>query len=277
MFKILLKKIPLILILIIFFHLDYWASAQECTEKNTTFKSGEEITYSASYNWFIVWTDAAEATLSIRDTSFNNIPAYKFTAVGKTYKKWDWVFKVRDKFETFLDRETLKPLTSSRHIREGNYKQDEYYIYNNEKNIAYAENKTNDHQTTLDTIDYTPCTFDILSALLYVRNIDFSKYKIGDEIPLTILLDKELYPIKIKYLGVEDMKVKHIGKFECIKFSVLLIAGETFKEGDSMIAWATNDKNRIIVYAEAPIIVGSVKVRLSHVKNNRYPFTSLKK
>jgi len=249
--------------------------AQECIGKNSTFKSGEEITYIASYNLYVVWTEVAEATLTIRDTMYNNIPAYSFTGIGNTYKKWDWVFKVRDRFETLIDKNTLRPLTSMRHIREGHYRQNEFYIYNYEDTVAYGKNKTNDNQTTLDTIKFNSCSFDIMSALLYARNIDFSKHQIGDEIPMTILLDKELYPIHIKYLGIEEKKVKRIGKFECIKFAVMLIAGETFKEGDTMMVWATNDKNKIVVYAESPIIVGEVIVRLSHVKNNRYPFTSL--
>jgi hypothetical protein len=251
--------------------------AQECTGKNSTFKPGEELTYTASYSWFIVFTEVAEAKLKIADTTYNNIPSYKITATGNTYKNWDWIFKVRDKFETTIHKNTLRPLIARRHIREGNYRQNDFYIYNHDDTVAYARNKTNDNPTTLDTIKFTPCTFDIMSALLYARNIDFDSHKAGDEIPITILLDKELYPIYIKYLGIEEIKVKGIGKFECIKFSVMLIAGETFKEGDYMTVWATNDKNKIVVFAEAPIIIGSVKVRIAEVKNNRYPFTSLRK
>ncbi len=265
-----------VLLIASFFLLNTYISAQECTGTNSTFKSGEEITYVASYNLFVVWTEVAEATLTIRDTMYNDIPAYQFTGVGNTYKKWDWVFKVRDKFETLIDKKTLRPLISSRHVREGNYKQNELYVYDYQDSVAYAENKTNENPTTNDTIKFPSCTFDIMSALLFARNIDFSKHQVGDEIPMTILLDKELYPITIKYLGIEEKKVKRIGKFECIKFAVMLIAGETFKEGDTMMVWATNDKNKIVVYAESPIIIGEVIVRLAHVKNNKYPITSKK-
>ncbi|MBA7528689.1 hypothetical protein ES705_20877 [subsurface metagenome] len=252
-------------------------TAQECIGSNSTFKSGEEITYVASYSWFIVWTDVGQVKLTINETEFNGKPSYQFTGIGKTFKNWDWIFKVRDTFETTVDKNTLRPLSSGRNIREGNYRQEDYYIYNFDDTVVYAKNKTNENPTTLDTLQITPCTFDIMSALLYARNIDFSSYTIGDTIPVTVILDKELYPIYIRYLGIEDYKVKHIGKFECIKFSVMLIEGDMFHEGENMTIWATNDKNRIVVYAESPILVGSVKVRLAQVNNNRYPFTSLKK
>lgn len=271
------RNLPSFLFFLLTLSLIHTGTAQECVGTNSTFKSGEELIYTASYNWFVIWTEVAEARLYIDDTTYNGIPAYRFRAEGRTYKKWDWIFKVRDRFETVVDKNTLRPLTSLRHIREGNYRQNEFYIYNYDDTVAYAKNKTNDNPTTLDTIKYTSCTFDIMSALLYARNIDFANHQIGDEIPVTILLDKELYPITIKYLGIEEKKIKHIGKFECIKFAVMLIAGETFKEGDTMLAWATNDKNKIVVYAESPIIVGEVNVRLAGIKNNRYPLTSLKK
>jgi len=251
--------------------------AQVCKGSNTTFRSGEEVTYIVSYDWFVIWTEVGEITLSINESEFQNKPAYTFVGLGETYKSWDWIFKVRDRFETVVDENTLKPYSSCRDIKEGNYRQYDYYLYNFEDNEVIAKNKTNDKPMTIDTLPVTSCTFDIMSALLYARNIDFSKHKIGDSIPITIMLDKESYPIYFRYQGIEDYKLKHIGVFECVKFSVMLIEGEMFHEGENMTVWATNDKNHIVVYAESPILVGSVKVRLAEVKNNRYPFTSIKK
>jgi hypothetical protein len=91
------------------------------------------------------------------------------------------------------------------------------------------------------------------------------------------MLDEESFPIYFRYMGIEDFKLKHVGTFECIKFRVMLVEGDMFNEGEHMTVWATNDKNRIVVYATSPILVGSVKARLVNVKNNRYPLTSLKK
>ncbi len=264
--------------IVAFFFFSYSVGfAQKCNSTNVTFKSGEEVTYIVSYDWFIIWTEVGEIKLTINETAFNDKPAYAFVGLGETYKSWDWIFKVRDRFETIIDTKTLKPYSASRDIREGNYRQYDYYLYDYEKAKAFAKNKTRDNPMTLDTLSIHDCTFDIMSALLYARNIDFSKHKVGDTIPITVLLDKESYPIYFRYLGVENYKLKHVGVFECIKFSVLLIEGEMFHEGENMTVWATNDKNHIVVYAESPILVGSVKVRLSEVKNNRYPFTSLKK
>ncbi len=252
-------------------------NAQNCIQNNVAFRAGEELTYVIAYDWFVIWTEFGEATLTISEESFNGTPSYHFVGKGETYKKWDWIFKVRDKFETYVDKEILKPFYFERNIREGNYRQIEKTWFNFEDSLTYTEIKTNDHPLKKDTIPIPPCTFDILSGLLYARNIDFSNAEIGDTIPMNLILDKDLYPIYFRYLGIEDIKIKRIGTFECVKFSIMLIEGEMFHEGENMIVWATNDKNHIPIYAESPILVGSVKVQISHVKNSRYPITSLKK
>jgi hypothetical protein len=122
-----------------------------------------------------------------------------------------------------------------------------------------------------DTLPITSCTFDMVSLLYYVRNLDYSHCRVNDTIPVTILLDNELYNIYFRYLGTEKKKIKHFGEIDCMKFSAMLIQGTVFKGGEKMFLWVTNDKNRIPVYVESPIIVGSVRGTLVGLKGNRYP------
>ena len=42
-----------------------------------------------------------------------------------------------------------------------------------------------------------------------------------------------------------------------------------FKGGEEMTVWASNDKNRIPIYVEAPILVGSVKAKIVSWKGLR--------
>lgn len=249
---------------------------QTCTTENSTFKSGEEASYILSYDWFIIWKDVAEATLSVREVKYKDTLAYEITGVGNTFKSWDWIFKVRDKFISIVDKENLKPMYAGRDIHEGNYTQLEKTWFSNEDTLAISHKKTNNGSLMKDTISISACSFDIISAVFYARNLDFGNMQIGEKVQMDIFLDQKLYPISFTYLGIEIIKVKGIGRFECIKFSVMLVEGEVFDEGDKMTVWATNDENKIPVYAESPIIVGSVKMRLRSIKNNRYPISSYK-
>lgn len=252
-------------------------SAQNCISANSTFKSGETVTYIVAYDWFVIWTDVGEITATITDTVYNGIPVYKFKGVGVTYKSWNKILRVRDEFVALVDKITLKPYLSYRIIRENNYRKYDSYRFDFKKSLAYANWSRDSIRFKTDTLAINSCTFDIMSALLYARNIDFSKYRVGDAIPIAVLLDNESFPIYLRYLGTEDYKLKHVGTFDCIKFRIMLVAGDMFKEGDSATIWVTNDKNRIVVHAESPIKVGSVKARVRKIRNNRYPVTSLEK
>jgi hypothetical protein len=252
-------------------------SGQICKTINTTFNSGEELTYVVSYNWFIVWADVGEIKLEIKDAEFKNKSAYHITGAGKTYKNWDWFFKVRDQYESYLDAETLKPAYFKRDIHEGGYNQLTTYNFNFADNRVYSQNKVNNNPLKSDTVVISNCTFDIMSAVYYSRNLDLNLIKIGDTIPMTIILDQELYNIYFNYAAVENIKIANIGTIECNKFIISLVKGADFAEGSNMTLWATKDGNRLPVYVESPLVVGKVKVMITEIKGNRYPFTFIKK
>ena len=249
----------------------------QCVIGNSTFKPGEEITYVISYNWFIVWSEVGEVKFKVEETTYKDKPVYHYSATGKTYDSWNWIFPVEDHYRTYVDKETLRPYFFRRDIREGNFRELDSYEFNWDNNSAISNYKVNDHDLKIDTLKVTSCTFDVMSALLFARNMKYDGLQPGDTIHVTVILDKELYYLYFRYQGIENIKVKHVGEFECMKFSVLLIEGTMFHEGENLVLWVTHDKNHIPIYAESPILVGSVKARILNVKGNRYPFTSLKK
>jgi hypothetical protein len=259
------------------FFLNDLVFAQICRTTNITFNPDEELTYIVSYNWFIVWADVGEINIGIKNAEFNHKSVYHISGYGKTYKSWDWFFKVRDEYESYLDVQTVKPVYFKRDIQEGGYKQYTTYDFNYLYNKVYSQNKTNNNPVKADTVSITNCTFDIISAVYYSRNLDFNRIKLGDTIPMTIILDQELYNIFFIYSAIENLKIQCLGTIECNKFIISLVKGADFSEGSSMTLWSTNDRNRLPVYVETPIIVGKVKVVIADVKRNKYPFNTVKK
>jgi len=251
-----------------------YAQYEECSIRNRAFESGEEITYTVSYNWFIIWTEVGEVTFRVNETSIFNKPCLHLSGSGTTYSSWDWFFKVRDRYESWVHPVTLKPYFFIRDVNEGGYKFRYKYIFNRSRGYALTSYKRPGKPEKLDTIDITECTFDMVSISYYSRNIDYTKYKPGDTIPVTILLDNILENIYFRYQGIENIRIRRFGEFECIKFSVFLVAGSVFKGGEYMSIWVTNDKNRIPLYAESPILVGSIKARISSIEGNKYALTS---
>jgi hypothetical protein len=236
-----------------------------CSQINTAYKTGESIRYTIYYNVFGLYMNAGKAEFATKESTWDNSPAYTFTATGKSNSKYDWIFKVRDKYESVVDKKTLLPYQFTRQINEGGYHLKQEVLFNQKANTAIADG------TLYKTTD---CTFDVISAIYAARNINYSNLQLNDKITLNFFLDKELYPSYFKFLGRSEITTRY-GRFKVIKFAPLLLKGTMFNGGEKMILWVTDDENHIPVRIETPIIIGSIKVDLDAYENLRHPLSSL--
>jgi hypothetical protein len=248
-----------------------FAQTSECAINYIPFKNKEKVTYQIYYNWTAVWVKAGEVFFKVNDTVFINKPAFHFYSYGSTYPKYDWIFKVRDTYEAYSDKKTLKPYRFKRKVNEGSTYIYNDYLFNYKKQVVYTFSVYGDEPLKKDTVPFTPCSFDVLSMVYYARCIDYSKYKAGDTIPISMFLDENLYHTYIRYLGKEVIKAKDGIKYRTIKFKPLLIEGTIFKGGEGMTVWVTDDKNKIPVLIETPILVGNIKAYLINTENLKYP------
>jgi Protein of unknown function (DUF3108) len=236
-----------------------------CGLPNLAFQAGESITFKVYYTLAGVYISAGEATFTVALEDLGGKPVYHVTGAGKNYSFLDNFFKVRDKYESFIDTASLQPLKFIRNVSEGSYRKYE--------NVSF--NKTAHTAITNSGVFKTPdCIQDVLSTMYYARNIDFDKMKPGDKIPFSMFLDNQVYDLYIRYVGKEIVKTKY-GKFRAIKIKPLLIKGTIFEGGEKMTVWISDDANHIPVRVESPISVGSVKVDMMDFKNRRTPLSSL--
>ncbi len=234
--------------------------------RNTAFQNTERIDYIIFYSVIGIYINAGNASFTANIEQLNNKPVYHVVGTGNSNTSYDWIFKVRDKYESYIDTATLQPQKFVRNVDEGGYKTYENITFNNKENTA----------ATIKGLYKVPnCVQDVLSSIYYARNIDFNKYKVDDKIPFTMFLDNEVYNLYIKYLGKESIKTKY-GKFDAIKFKPLLVKGTIFEGGEKMTVWVSDDANHIPLRIESPIAVGSVKVDMMGYRNLRSPLTSQK-
>jgi hypothetical protein len=238
-----------------------------CGVSNFSFSGGEVITFKVFYNVIGLYVDAGTASFTVSNTRLNNKPVYHIVGLGTSNPSYDWIFKVRDRYETYIDTTTLKPYRFVRHVEEGGYRKDELVNFYHDELKAVS---------TKGTFSINNCMQDVLSSIYFARNIDFSKYKIGDKINFNMFLDDEVHSIYIRYLGKEIIKTRY-GKFRAIKFKPMLIKGTIFQGGELMTVWVSDDLNRVPLRVESPITVGSVKVDMMGYKNLRYPMKSMMK
>jgi hypothetical protein len=249
----------------------------QCFNGNTVFGAGEEISYEVSYSWGPIWVDAGLVTFSVLKEKYNGKDAYHFKSTGITYPAYDLLFKVRDYYDSWIDPETFRSLGFRRYIYEGGYTLLNTLEFDYMRQKIFSHTKSNNNPQRNDTLALLPCTFDMLSAVYFTRTMDIGSLKSGLKVPVSLAIDDAFYSIYIRAIGIDTIVNRDGKKYRCIKFSAKMVEGTIFKGDEDVLVWVTDDENKIPIYIEAKIIVGTVKAYLKEAKGVRNPLHSLLK
>ncbi|MHB1922484.1 MAG: DUF3108 domain-containing protein [Chitinophagaceae bacterium] len=241
------------------------AQEQFCGIRNHSFLAGENLTFKVYYNAGSIYIGAGQASFTTSLEVLNGKPVYHIIGTGRTFSFYDWFFKVRDKYETFLDTFNLLPVKFIRNVNEGGFK-----IYNN---VTFHQ-RLGTAISTHGVFQVPHCIQDVLSSIYYARNIDFDDYHPGDKIPFSIFLDDEVYHIYIRYLGKVKVSTRY-GTFNALELKPLLIQGTIFKGGEQMTVWVSDDADHLPLRISSPISVGNIIVDMVNYAHLRYPLTSM--
>ncbi|HYG51935.1 MAG TPA: DUF3108 domain-containing protein [Flavobacteriales bacterium] len=236
------------------------------TVKNEAFKIGEELRYRVHYGF----VDAGEAVLKVKscDKKVQGRNLIHVEGTGKSLGAFDWFFKVRDRYESYMDEQAIMPWLFVRRVNEGGYeiKQDYTFIQNKNK-VDLGNGKTMDAPAAVQ---------DMLSSFYYARTINFENAKVGYVFTVSTICDGELFPLKIKYMGKETISLRQ-GKYRCMRFVPVVATGRIFKNNEDLSVWITDDKNKIPILAKAKIWVGSIKAEVVEYKGLANPVAKVKK
>ena len=249
-----MKKLAILLFAIVLYSTSGFT--QKLDYLNTsTFKEGETLTYKLKYGFIT----AAEAKLRVlsSDVKFDNKSTYHLLVEGSTSGTFDVFYKVRNRYDSYIDRENYSPYLYTENIRENKYRRsDKARFYQNEKKIVAKKG------TFKSAVSQT---FDLVSAYYFTRNLDLSDMKVGDKFTINYFLDDEVTPLTIQYFGKETIKTE-LGRIRCLKFSPSIRPGRVFRKDSRMYLWISDDANRIPVKAQAEVVVGSINMEITSAK-----------
>jgi hypothetical protein len=252
------------------------ASAQ-CFNSNTAFGDGEAISYTISYNWGPVWVDAGVVTFSAGLETWRGKAAWHLKSTGRTFPSYDMLFKVRDYYDSWIDPGSFRSFEFRRNIYEGGYTLLNTLAFDPETARVITNTKANNNQRPADTLLMRNCSFDMLSAVYYTRTLDFSGFAVGTTRTVTVLIDDGYYDITLRMIGREVVETTAGKRFRCLKFAAKMVQGTIFQGDEDVVVWVTDDQNKVPVYIEAKILVGTVKAYLKSTKGLRNPVTSLER
>lgn len=219
--------------------------------KNDAFKRGEMLVFRMHYGII----EAGEATLGITDETKEILGRKTFHVVGLGVTKgaFEFFYSVRDRYETFIDEQSIVPWIFLRHVNEGGYKIEQSYAFNHfTKKVDVGAG---------ETFPIEPNMQDMLSAFYSARTLDLGAAKEGQMYSINCFMDKEVWPLKIKFICRETITTD-LGTFKCLKFRPIVQKGRVFKHEEDLNVWITDDKNHIVIKGQADVLVGSIKAEL---------------
>lgn len=231
---------------------------------NDAFKRGENLSFRVHYGIM----DAGTATLSVTDEArdLGGRKTFHVVGLGASKGTFDWFFKVRDRYETYIDEKALVPWLFVRRISEGGYQCSQDYIFNHfSEKVSVGEGKV---------YPIEPNMQDMLSAFYQARNLDLSNAKPGQLFSLKCFVDNEIWPLQIKFIGKETVETD-AGTFRCLKFRPIVQKGRVFKKEEDLNIWISDDKNHIPVKGQADILVGSIKMELQNYSGLANPVSKV--
>ena len=274
-FKIQILSIALALFFIPVYAQDINSCGGVASEEEVAFHEKEELTYAGNYTWGPIWTDVAEVVFKTRRIVGSPI-RYYVRVDARTFKFYDTFFKVRDVYEASFEIPTMRPVHFYRYVQEGSYRMKNTFRFDwaNNRMNATIQRKTYPARDTV--LILKPCTFDAITFFYNARSMNFSNIQPNQIFTMDIVIDDEIHSVNFKFIKRETKKIKSIGKVNCLRFSVGVIAGEVFKGDERIDLWISDDKNHIPVFLETPIIVGKARARLTGYKNLKYPLNIAK-
>lgn len=228
------------------------------------FKAGEKLEYRLHYG--VIGAGTANLEINKLDKKIAGREVYHIVGSGKSKGAFDWFFKVRDRYETYMDVDGVFPWMFVRDINEGGYKLKQKYKFAQNKNIVdNGEGKK---------FEIPQGAQDMLSSFYYARTIDFSNAKKEEVFTIWSFVDDEIWPLKIRFMGRSTIKVSG-KKFKAMKFHPVVQEGRLFENEEDVTVWISDDENKIPLLAEGKVLIGSVKMELTKYSGLANPIAKI--
>ena len=246
-----MKSVLCIIILFVLFSSGIYGQAK-------SYKPGEKASYTIQYGFIT----SGVGSLEVKSDTLDGKEVWHAKFFARTTGLADAIFKVIDIYEVYIDPNTELPVKSIRNVHEGRYRRYNVVTFDHDTRSDSAilfSDRTGTHIAPKGI-------HDIISCFYYFRNHilpDGSKLKKGELLEITTWFTDQLYPIRLRYVGTDDVKIKG-GKIKCYKFNPVTEVGRLFKTEEDVSFWFSADKNFLPVKIRFDIFVGAFMVELNN-------------
>ena len=187
------------------------------------YKVGEYSEFDISFGGIKV--GSAEMEIE-RQIQIEDASTFHIVGKGKTAPFFDWFFKVRDVYETYLDTSKIRPVKFVRDIHEGGYEKKQRYTFKHSDGLVFLKDTS---------CVISSASQDMLSALFFARTFSKDTLMQNKSFFVPIFMDEENYLLEILYLHNEKVET-NFGKVNCMVFKPKMQEGRVFQDGEQMFA-----------------------------------------
>jgi len=229
------------------------ANAEFPDRPNVAFRPGEHLLFAVQY--FGVAAGFAALDVEPGPLKFGRA-TYRLVATARTHPAFEWIFKVRDRIESYFDERGLFPWQYEKHLREGGYSNDTVMIYDQLHHKVIMDEGRN-------RVDIEPWVQDVLSEFYYFRTLKFS---LGETVTVPVFADDgKAYELLVSVLKKERVTVP-AGTFDCIVVEPALKFEGLFQQKGKVTIWLTDDEHRAPVLIKTQIVIGTIDIVLREAK-----------
>jgi hypothetical protein len=226
------------------------------------FKHGETLHFNIKY----LGLTGGKMAFTTNEERLNGKDVFHVKIAARTTGLVDNLYGVHDILESYFDKSTGLPEKSIRNISEGRHRAyDEIDFFHNEHYIVSQKN---------GRIDVPEDIHDFISAIYYLRRMDFNTMEAGNVVTFQVYFENEQFPMPMIYKGKERLKVRS-KVYMTHKFVPILKPGKLFSNKEAMVISFSDDRNKIPINVCINFKVGAFKFELKDCQNLLHPFDAL--
>lgn len=244
------------------------------------FHPGETLEYRVSYKAKLFPnTEVGAVVVATSQEEFDGRSVYTVDAHGRTLPTYRWFFDLDDRYTVRTDTALLKPVRFESDLKEGSYTFWSRYDYDWTDSVAATRWQSRQNPPQAKRIPLTDESLDAISLFFRMRSADPDSFNPGEVKTLRMVLQDTVRNIKYRFEGRETKKIRNMGRYRTLRFACQLGTSENFSftDGTEFTIWISDDENKIPLYLESPVRVGSVQAYISNYKGLKHPVTSLVK
>lgn len=216
----------------------------------------EEMEYTLRFGFI----KGGKATLVAQNVKLNKENTIHYFMRGTTTGIVDKIYEVNDVYESWVNPATGLPIKSIRNVKEQKYRFYDVVTYDRDNDSLFSL-KSGSKKVPKNIND-------LISIFFYIRqNKYFEDLLAGRSFEVPVYHGDDLFMFQLEYIGIETINTK-IGRKKCYVVSPKVPKGKLFKDSNSLKIYITKDENKLPIYAEFELLLGSLKCELETYRIN---------